>query len=198
MINWFILFRKRVINGFNRAFYLGAYKNFPVWCSANNIQFDIDFYDKDLKDRPIAHIERCKIKVGDLRTCLFGLKYPMGESLVYKSLTGDVPYSKYRKMLDESGDLSHHDAPDNHSKQVEDWVLSDEAISKNWPIIVNPKNYILDGQHRACAYLHKFGENHKVNAVRIYTLPATGSLLQKIIKRLLPWRNLWRWPRWKI
>lgn len=182
MMEWLVTFRKRLINGWNRALYLGEYKDFPRWCEGRAVQFDRAFYEAELMQRPIARIELCRVKVGNLRTSLFGQKYRMKDSLVFRSLVGEVPYSDYVTRLNATGDLSHEGLQNDYPSTVLAWIKQGGA--KQWPIVINPKDMILDGQHRACCYLFEKGENAIVDAVRVYTLPVGGSLLQKALAAL--------------
>ena len=191
--------RLRLVNAFNRAFRVSAPLDFPSWCAANGVEFDRSFYETELAPRPIARIERCRARVGDLRTNLFGVRYAMRDSPVYKAMKGEAPYSQYVERLDASGDLSHHGRGEDWPAFVLDWTANSPEASR-WPVIINQRDTILDGQHRACAALARGGEDAMIDAVRVFTLPASGSLLSKALslgERLLPWRNTWWWPRWK-
>ena len=182
MIEWLVTFRKRLINGWNRAFFLGEYKDFPGWCEKRAVQFDRAFYEAELMQRPIARIELCRVKVCNLKTTLFGQKYRMKDSLVFRSLVGEAPYSDYVARLNETGDFSHEGLQNDYPSAVLAWIRQGGA--KQWPIVINPKDMILDGQHRACCYLFEKGENVLVDAIRVYTLPVGGSLLQKSLSAM--------------
>ena len=179
-----IKLRKKIINGFNRALYLGRYVDFPAWCTEHGVWFDKSFYRRLLANRPIAKIERCKVRLGDLRTRLFGTQYAMKDSLAYRSLKGEVKYSEYVAKVHNIGDHSLDGRNDRWPFEMMEWLDNDKDSFKARPVIVNPKDAILDGQHRSCVLLLKYGEDYKIDAVRIYTLPAEGSLLQKTIRKI--------------
>ena len=182
MSNILVKWRKKLINGFNRAFYFGRYVDFPAWCNEHGVRFDEACYQRLLSERPVAKIERCKIRIGDLRTRLFGVKYAMKDSPVYRSLRGEAKYSEYVANLQAIGDYSHNSKDDSWPFEVLEWLDRDKDVLKTWPVIVNPKDAILDGQHRSCALLFKYGEDYKIDAIRVYMLPSSGSLVQKVCR----------------
>lgn len=189
MIERLVALRKKIINGWNRAAYIGKYKDFPSWCDINAVSYDKAFYEAELKDRPIARIELCRVRLGNLRTDLFGSKYKMVDSPVYKCLKGEMPYSTYVAKLNKTGDFSHDGMGEGYPFELLEWTRNNADADMKWPIVVNPKDVIQDGQHRACCYLLERGEDAFVPAVRVYTLPAGGSFLQKILRAV---RNVGR------
>ena len=184
MSDFMIHLRKKLINGWNRAFYIGKYKDFPEWCDSHNLKFDRSFFRADLEGRPIAKIESCKIKVGNLRTDLFGAKYKMRDSLVMMSLKGEVEYSTYLTKLESSGDFSHRWLDNGYPFNILEHLRENPDFLTKCPVVVNNKDVIQDGQHRACCFLIDNGEDALIPAIRIYTLPAEGSLIQKLARHL--------------
>lgn len=159
----------RLLNGWNRVFFHGPSLSFPSYCEEHGFCFDKEFYRTALQHRPIARIENVLLPVGVLRTALFGKKYLMRDSMVYKALKKEIPYTDYVAKLNAYGDLSHKGKDESHLQSILAKIETPEAAK--WPIIVNHKNYILDGQHRACSYLFKFGEKKRVDCIRVFTVP---------------------------
>lgn len=177
-------FRNKFLNGWHRAVFIGKYVDFPEWCIKHNVCFDNEFYDLEVRHRPIVRCEFCKVPVGCLQSLHLGTRYKMKDSLVFKSLQGKVPYKQYKDACEKFGDISRRGKSDDYQYEILEWARS-SMDKKLWPIIINQKNIILDGQHRACCALLDHGEESLVEAVRIFFLPDSGSLLQKIWKCFL-------------
>lgn len=184
MMGILIALRKKLINCLNRAFYFGQYRDFQAWCGWHCVKFDESWFNEEwwqwLKDKPIARIERCKVRIGDLRILLFGRKYAVKDTLCYQIFMGGGQYSEWIVKLQATGDHDKDGRDDGYAQSLVQWI--DKDVIKGKPIVITTKDMILDGLHRTCAMLLKYGENYRIDAIRVYMLPAEGSLLQKIYR----------------
>lgn len=169
----------KVINALNRFAYLGSGVSFPAYCEERGYSFNREVYGKLLADRPIVRIEECRIPVGELKTRLFGTTYKMSDALPYKAMCGEVEYSEYTDKLKGLTERSSFERGENYAAEILA-KLKNEGFDPKCPIIVNNKNLIIDGQHRSCSMLHLFGPDYRIPALRIYTLPISGSFLGRL------------------
>ena len=168
-----------------RSFYLGKRIDFSEWCKDNDVKFDDDFYQTYLKSKNIALITKEKVKVGDLVVCITTERIPIKSTMVYKALQGEVPYSEYWKMLDSTGDYTHHGLSDAYIGKLRDKLQVDPSFLREFPILIDPKYKILDGQHRACSFMYIYGEDATVEAICLYTLPEGGSSFQQLVSAII-------------
>lgn len=173
--------RERIINALYRFAYLGPGVSFPEYCRVRGYNYNRDVYGKLLGNRPIVRVEPCRVPVGLLRSRLFGEKYKMADSLPFKAMCGEVKYSDYIEKVHRIEGIADYNPGDDYAAQFLDKIRQ-EGFDPKHPIIINNKNYIIDGQHRSCTMLKLFGAGYQIHALRIYTLPRTGSLLGRIFR----------------
>ncbi len=115
------------------------------------------------------HYRFCSIPLKKLRAVLFvkeGLwTYPLNAAPPYLYLMGDKEtYDSYCKFKDTK------EGKDRHNIARFEKLLSSAKNSTNFKnfIVINQKNEILDGLHRASVLMYKYGENYKVNVLKLY------------------------------
>lgn len=114
------------------------------------------------------------IKLGDMSVLLLGNdgfnSSPLDQSPAFKFLQGEKAvyraYCQFKssRLAGTAGDIAH--SVERFEQLVE---KLEKGYDENYVIVVNWKNEILDGQHRACFLLHKYGAQHKVPVLQIWT-----------------------------
>ena len=88
------------------------------------------------------------------------------ESPVYKYVCGNQKayedYMDFKNLQYPDGNVNSTQRYDNLIKQL------NQKYNHKSVVVVNGANVILDGQHRACWALHKFGKNAKIKVLKIY------------------------------
>ena len=133
--------------------------------------YQIDKYVLDkLKDVKIYKCSVNKIKLKNLKVILFVKEgthvYKLPQSPAYKFLEGDVQgYLDYNDFKNPKG------GGDIHSIQrYSDLIKSfnENGYQEENVILVNDRNEIFDGQHRACLLRKKYGGNKKVKVIKFW------------------------------
>lgn len=135
---------------------------------AENPKYSIspDFVWMVLEMRFMNKYKEEKMSIDRIRREYFdGKIMNLEECEPYRYLCGDVDtYKKYTKYQKE------HKLPFMSISRFESLIGS---IKKNgymdkYPIIVDDKNIVWDGQHRACILLKEFGKDYRVNVLKVY------------------------------
>lgn len=143
----------------------------PAECILKNktILIDENWANKNIIGRSLHTYKVTKIKLKNLLCVLFvkeGIhSFRLEESPVYKYINGDkqcyVDYCNFKNPIG-GGDI-------HSTERLDDLVDSlNDKYNTNSVIIVNDKNEILDGMHRACWLLSKYGKNYKVNVLKLW------------------------------
>lgn len=155
-----------------------------VW---NDDRFDLDdeFVYFSLEMKRVIRYELVDLPLQDIRRQWLQKPIKLKDCLPYKYLvTGDSKvYDKYCKLNKKHYNL------DIMSKERFDTLirsLEETSFDKRKVIVVNQDNILLDGQHRCCYMLYKYGEEYKVPALRIYL--ADKFSLKSRVRRLLETR----------
>lgn len=139
---------------------------------------DADFFYKTLELRKIKAYTLEKIKIGDIkRKWIDGKLYNLSECAPFLYLSGNKEaYQEYCQINGETSkfDMSE-DRFDNLIKSMENGF--DE---RKVPVIHGPNNILMDGQHRLCYLLKKYGENHEVTCLHIDIIPRKKRKEKKI------------------
>lgn len=128
-------------------------------------KLDDEYVYKRLERRNIGYYEVVRIKLGDIRRKWFdGKLYKLTECSPYKYLSGDQgAYEQYCKENAElSGFIMTKERYDSLIR-----TITENYDEKSMPVL-NKDNVLLDGQHRCCILLHRFGPDHEISALRIY------------------------------
>ena len=93
-------------------------------------------------------------------------KIPIQDSPVLKYQQGDE--DAYKNYIEFKNQKIH----DNNVNSIHRYKKLTSSLNKKYDlrslIFVNGANVILDGQHRACWLLNKFGPEHEVDVIKIY------------------------------
>lgn len=128
---------------------------------------DDEFFYRGLESRQIKKYELLDLPLSKLRRhWTDGKYYKLNEVSPYKYLQGDKEeYLNYAKVHKNHPKLPNMTAErfDNLVKDIEEKGYDEKSV-----IIVNKKNSILDGQHRACYLYHKYGGDYKAKVLKVY------------------------------
>lgn len=135
----------------------------------NRFYIDEFTFDTHLKISKMLSYKIEKIRLGDILRQQDNKIFPMKYSDVYKYLENDVnKKEKYNKYIDN---VLIGDDKRRHSTYIYDKLINElseeEYDIKKGIIIVNQLNIIMDGQHRTSILLKKYGENFKIDVLKI-------------------------------
>ena len=141
------------------------------------IQLSDDFVLRYIEPTLIKEYKIENIKIGDINKQLDGKTYKLEECYPLLLLNGKIEeYIKkclqYRRT--DYMDLSKKEFEKTVKKEcVKKYKKLIKSIDKNGYssnnyIVVNQNNSIIDGQHRACYLLHKYGKDLNIKVLKIY------------------------------
>ena len=128
-------------------------------------------YDRNvnrlLKEHPVSSYRVKYVKVGMILR-KYSQRFrvvPLYQTNVYKYLEGGEEgkkaYEEFKKVCNYSP-LRSEEIYNNLIQQIDN---SDYDIKKG-AVVVDQHNLILDGMHRSCILLHKYGANHRIQVVQ--------------------------------
>jgi len=121
---------------------------------------DADFFYKTLEFRRIKTYALKKIRIGDIkRRWIDGKLYTLNECAPFLYLTGNKKvYQDYCRVNSQTSKF------DMSIKRFENLITSmkNGINTRQVPVIYGPQNILMDGQHRLCFLLHKYGVNYEV------------------------------------
>ena len=137
---------------------------------SSDIYLDPKWVDSWLKEQFIYAYYPQSIQVSQLRVRLFQNGEwkicPITESPAFAFIKGNeleyVEYISYKNKCINDGDTN---TIDRYKELIE---KLDKGFDEKSYIAVDEEYIVLDGQHRACYLLGKYGLEHKVNVVKIY------------------------------
>ena len=134
--------------------------------SDDRFLLDPEFCFFELEMMRISKYEIVEMALGDiLRRWFDGKYYHLKECAPYRYLMGDEEayeeYSRYHK----SHDLTMM-TRERFQKLIES--MEKNGYDERYVMVVDQKNVIMDGQHRACILLAKYGEEHKVKVLKVH------------------------------
>ena len=134
----------------------------------NDPSFDLndEFVYRSIETRKILDYELVTMRLGDIKRRWFdGVCYALKDCAPYRYLMGDdeayEEYSRFHKI---------HNLPPMTRERFNALIesMDKNGYDKRQVLVVNQDNIIMDGQHRACVLLKKFGEDYQVTVLRIY------------------------------
>jgi hypothetical protein len=133
------------------------------------IKFDSGYFDK-VKDTCFYTYKIKRMRLKDLRCTLLTKDgwhtYKITETPEYKFLQGNPqPYIDYCDYKNPRADGEIHSAQrfNNLISSLENNGYDDDCC-----VIIDQKNEIIDGKHRACWLLNKYGQHKKIKVLKIY------------------------------
>lgn len=144
---------------------------------SENIDFDPEYFYWQLDNKLITYkfeeVPFKKIMYSD-----HGLRIPFTENAPYKYLKGDV--EEYKKYCE------YHKNNGLPMMSIDRFEKLRESIRKNGYderhiIILNDRNELMDGQHRACCLCEQLGEDASIRVLKIHFIG-----IKENLKRILP------------
>ena len=128
-------------------------------------ELDADFFYRVLEPRKVERYEVARIRLGDIRRVTNdGRTVPLVECEPYRYLRGEVEtYDNYCRA----------------NRQVSGFAMSparfdalrasmSEYDSRRMPVLWGDDNVVMDGQHRCCILLDRFGPDHEIEVLRLW------------------------------
>ena len=132
-------------------------------------KLDDEFVFFALEHRLIEDYELVNIRLGDIRRRWGKAVIPLRECLPYRYLVSGDPavYEEYKRQNKAMYklDIMSRERFDELMKSIDEKGFENENV-----IVVNHQNIILDGQHRCCYMLYKYGEDYEIPCLRIKEL----------------------------
>lgn len=132
-------------------------------------ELDDEFVYFSLEHRLVRKYELVDIPLKDIRRRWADKDIPLAECPPYRYLvTGDPQvYEDYcsRNKLYFDLDIMSRERFDELIASIEQ-----NGFDKRNVVVVNGQNIIMDGQHRCCYMLYKYGEDYKIPCLRIYEM----------------------------
>jgi len=146
---------------------------------------DYDFFYKSLEMRPIQNYNVHKIRIGDInRKWIDGNAYKLRETSPYMYLLGDKQrYQNYCQINSQVSPFEMSEGKFNNLIASLDMGYD----VKRMPIICGDDNMLMDGQHRLCYLLKKYGEDYEINCLHIDSCSQTTNFNSKA-KEII-WEN---------
>lgn len=132
-------------------------------------KLNIDPYVIDyLKDRRFSDFEIVEIPVGKIRRYLDGKVYSLSKTVPYEFLENPKD-EKEQERYKQYCIRAKADNPYRSLKHFMEMInVMDDYSLEVSPILVDQNYFIIDGQHRACVTLYKYGKNHRIKVLKVY------------------------------
>ena len=132
-------------------------------------RFKVNSYVLDyLKKRPFSKYKPVEIKVGQIHRFIDSKVFSLYKTTPYR-LINDIDNPKMQEEYRTYCIRAKIDNPDRSLENCMQLVNNFEDYDINKGIIlVDQFNCIIDGQHRACLLLHKFGEDYKIKVLKLH------------------------------
>ena len=130
----------------------------------DRFELDADFVYRVLERKPVASYEVAEVRLGDIRRIWTdGRALPLSECAPYRYLDGDGDaYDRYcAENAKAFGFEMSRERYDGLRRSMESFD------PRKMPVVYGDGNVILDGQHRSCILLKRFGPAHSIKVVRI-------------------------------
>ncbi len=153
-------------------YYDGLYEGTYKFIHDKTFILDKTWVDEFIKPRAIYSYFKEKIKVGDL-FCMYYTpskiweRRPISESNCLTFLNGNKKaYEKYNKFKNDTYAKDSIHSNERFSSLINQ--LNKKHYNPKYVIVVNGHNTIMDGQHRACWLLNKYGPDYEIQVIKIY------------------------------
>lgn len=150
---------------------------------------DDEFVYFSLEQCLVKKYELVDVPLKDIRRRWINEDIPLKECLPYKYLVSGDPevYAEYcRQNKAQYGlDIMSREKFDELIRSIEEKGFDSREV-----IVINSDNVLLDGQHRCCCMLYKYGEDYRIPCLKIYEKPAFVNSVIRYLKEHLPEEKL--------
>ena len=122
------------------------------------------FFNRRVKFRKLHKYEVKKMKLKDIKREWKGEILSLEDVSPFKFLQGDV--SDYEKYCDIHQNKMGHDVSIDKFKQLIK-NIEENGFDNKKIIVVGYNDEIVDGQHRSCYLLYKYGGDYEVDVLRV-------------------------------
>lgn len=131
----------------------------------NRFIIDDNFFYRLVESRQVDHYEITRIPIKEIKRIWEGKRIPLSKCQPYRYLIG------YRNEYYDYCDFHRDSDLPLMTKQRFDTLIAsieENGFNDKYKVIINQDNVIQDGQHRACYYLYKYGEDYELEVLKIY------------------------------
>lgn len=125
---------------------------------------DYDFFYRALEMAKVTRYEVTEVRLGDIRREWKGRLIPLSECHPYKYLTGEL--AQYREYVQENALTHGFEMSETRFEQLRQ-SMDTQYDERRMPVL-SQDNILMDGQHRCCLLLHKYGPEYAVKVLKIY------------------------------
>lgn len=127
-------------------------------------ELDDEYVYRAMEFAVIRQYEVAEVRLGDIRRVWFDLRaYRLDECSPYRYLNGDK--ETYERYCRENSRRSRFQMSCERFDALR--ASMSEFDDRHLPLVFGPNNIILDGQHRCCILLKKFGPDHRIRVIRV-------------------------------
>lgn len=130
-----------------------------------SFNLDYDFFYKVLEMLPIKKYEIVNLKLKDIKRFYKGKILDLKDCHPYKYLQGEI--SQYKEYCSSNKTETMFDMSELRFKTLIDSINLKSYDSKN-VVVVDSQNILLDGQHRCCILLNKYGEDYVIPVLKVH------------------------------
>lgn len=180
-----VLTLRRTFRKFSIDYYLKKKHSAIRLLEDKRFELDDEFVYFCLEQRLVKKYELVDIPLKDIRRLWEGKAIPLKECHPYKYLVqGDSRiYEKYCRL--NRRDFNLDIMSENRFDELID-SIEQNGFDSHSAVVVNGDNILMDGQHRCCYMLYKYGEDYKLPCVRIYELFSVSISLKDWLRKHLP------------
>ncbi|MBR2273454.1 MAG: hypothetical protein IJ864_01275 [Alphaproteobacteria bacterium] len=144
----------------------------------NRFELDPDFFYKTLELRKIKAYTLEKVKISDIkRKWIDGKLYSLNECAPFLYLSGNK--NAYQEYCQVNSETSKFDMSENRFTNLIS-SLEKGFDERKVPVIHGAQNILMDGQHRLCYLLKKYGESHEITCLHLDIIPRKKQREKKI------------------
>ena len=139
----------------------------------DRFEIDYDFFYKNLELKNISSYRITTIKLKDVKRNWHRTTMSLTDVAPYKFLQNGNS-EEYSKYCEKNNQENGYDMNVDKFQTLIDNITNNGFDSKKLPII-NSENVILDGQHRSCVLLHKYGPEYEMPVLEV-TIEKTSKI----------------------
>jgi hypothetical protein len=129
-------------------------------------RFELDevFFNRRIKFRNLRRYEISKMKLKDIKRGWKGKMLSLEDVSPFKFLQGDIEdYEEYCNI--HQNKMGHDVSIDKYKDLIKN--IEEKGFDTKKIIVVGYNDEIVDGQHRCCYLLYKFGREHEIDVLKV-------------------------------
>ena len=126
-------------------------------------ELDYDFFYRGMEMMPILDYEVAEVRLGDIRRIWTDQRaYSLDRLPPYRYIEGDV--AGYENYCRENAETGFRMSRERFDALRESMSAYD---GRRMPVVIGKENFLMDGQHRSCILMKRFGPDHRINVLRL-------------------------------